>query len=130
MSVKVNELHYVRVYADAQGESHFEDCVLELTEADFAPPAPPLRLSQGIAVNQLVFLRSPDIWDGNWHPSPRRQWLMLLTGAIRSEVSDGEIRDFTAGDVILLEDTTGKGHQTWLTSSEPFLIASAQVAKG
>ena len=31
---------YVRVYADDKGESHFEDVAIELSEVDFAPPAP------------------------------------------------------------------------------------------
>lgn len=37
----VDYVKYVRVYADATGESHFEDLEMALTPMDFAPPAPP-----------------------------------------------------------------------------------------
>ena len=36
---------YVRIYADAAGESHFENVAIVLAEADFAPPAPPVFVS-------------------------------------------------------------------------------------
>jgi len=40
---------------------------------------------------------------------------------------DGETRTFTAGAVLLLEDTTGKGHQTRVTSAEPGLTAMCHL---
>ena len=36
------EFHYHRVYADDQGESHFEDVTVPMKTVDYAPPAPPL----------------------------------------------------------------------------------------
>ena len=36
---------YVRLYADADGESHFLDEEMELRSVNFAPPAPPLNVS-------------------------------------------------------------------------------------
>ncbi len=38
-------MKYVRVYADATGESHFQDLEMALTPVDFAPPAPPINVS-------------------------------------------------------------------------------------
>jgi uncharacterized cupin superfamily protein len=38
--------------------------------------------------------------------------MVMMRGAIEVTVSDGESRTFAAGDVILVEDTTGKGHTT------------------
>jgi len=38
-------MKYTRVYADENGESHFEDVEVEFSPVDFAPPAPPLDLS-------------------------------------------------------------------------------------
>ena len=37
-------MKYTRVYADSNGESHFEDVEVEFSSVDFAPPAPPLEL--------------------------------------------------------------------------------------
>ena len=47
----------------------------------------------------------------------------MLEGAIEIEVADGEIRRFSIGDIILLEDVSGKGHDTRVVSEEPALFA-------
>lgn len=36
----------------------------------------------------------------------------MLDGEIELEVSDGKIRRFIAGDILLMEDVSGKGHRT------------------
>jgi quercetin dioxygenase-like cupin family protein len=38
--------------------------------------------------------------------------IFCLSGEIEAEVSDGEVRRFGPGAVILLEDTSGPGHIT------------------
>jgi hypothetical protein len=40
-----------------------------------------------------------------------------MSGELEVEVSDGEIRRFSAGSLVLLEDTTGKGHLTRVVGS-------------
>ncbi len=46
----------------------------------------------------------------NWHPAPRRQYIVNLDDGVRITASDGESRLIGAGEVLLVEDTTGKGH--------------------
>lgn len=105
-------MQYTRLYADADGESHFEDVSVELSSVDFAPPAPPLDVSSPTPADQYVFFRAPAGWDGDWHPAPRRQLFVGIAGEFEVETSDGEVRRFGAGDVALLEDVSGKGHGT------------------
>ena len=50
--------------------------------------------------------------------------MVLLAGRVGCQVSDGEIRVMHAGDVALLEDTTGKGHTTWHESDEPTVFVA------
>ena len=54
------------------------------------------------------------LYDYDWHPAPRRQFIVLLDGEIEIEVSSGEPRKriFHGGDVLLMEDTAGRGHRT------------------
>jgi len=40
----------------------------------------------------------------------RRQYIVNLDGGVQITASDGESRVIGAGEVILVEDTTGKGH--------------------
>ena len=105
-------MQYTRLYADADGESHFEDVAVELSSVDFAPPAPPLDVSSPMPADQYVFFRAPAGWDGDWHPAPRRQLFVGIAGELEVEMSDGEVRRFGAGDLALLEDVSGKGHVT------------------
>ena len=103
-------MQYTRLYADEDGVSHFEDQEFELTEADFAPPAAPLLMSSPIESTRTVFWAVPAGWDGDWHPAPSRQFFVQIAGELEVEAGDGKVRRFTTGDVVLLEDTTGRGH--------------------
>ena len=104
---------YVRVYADDKGESHFEDVAIELSsKVDFAPPAPPAFVSGPRDAAKVMFFSAPAGWDGTWHPTPKRQFMAVLKGEFEVTVSDGETRVFVLGDVLLLEDLSGKGHYT------------------
>lgn len=62
-------------------------------------------------------------WHGDWHPAPRRELVIYLSGEGEIEASDGEVRELTPGTVLLAEDTRGKGHITRVTgSSEVSLV--------
>lgn len=105
-------MKYTRIYADAAGDSHFEDVNVTVAPFEFAPPAPPLNLAAPIESDYMILCEIPPGWAGEWHPTPRRQFCFQLSGSVEVEVSDGEIREFPAGSILLLEDTAGRGHQT------------------
>jgi hypothetical protein len=122
-----NGLKYTRVYADAEGESHFEDVEVGMNEVVFAPPAPPLKLSEFIESSKFSFLSAEPGWFGDWHPAPKRQFVLYLQGEIEAEVSDGEIRRFGPGSATLAEDTTGKGHRSRVIGDQEVLLAVVQL---
>ena len=62
--------------------------------------------------DRCVFLELPVGWYGDWHPTPVRQWLVLMSGECEFEAGDGEKEIRKTGDLVLLDDTSGKGHQT------------------
>src|SRR5262245_61304248 len=109
-------VNYVRLYADANGESHFEDVEIDLASTNYAPPAPPLDLSPFTPATQFGFMRAPAGWSSDWHPSSARSIFFVLTGDWEVTASDGETRRFTAGSVLLAEDTDGKGHTSRVLS--------------
>ena len=120
-------MKYVRLYADEAGESHFEDRAAPLASVDFAPPAPPLDVSAPEAASRFLFLSAPAGWAGEWHPVPRRQWMLYLAGEIEVEASDGELRRFGPGSVTLVEDTTGTGHRSRVVGGTAALLAVVQL---
>ena len=111
-------MRYTRIYADARGESHFEDAEIELNEAAYAPPAPPFFVSPPSPASALAWTTIPPGWFGDWHPTPRLQWWFQLAGEVEVVVSDGETRRFVAGSIVRVEDTTGRGHTTRVVGEE------------
>ena len=105
-------MNYTRIYCYADGESHFEDVSVNVAPVDFAPPAPPLNMAAPLEAERTILCAFPAAWVGDWHPTPRRQFCILLSGELEVIVSDGEKRWFPTGSLILLEDTAGKGHFT------------------
>ena len=127
MEEKLRTLEFLRIYADRDACSHFETEIISLELHDYAPPAPPLYLSSKELSVANMFLELPVGWDGDWHPTPVRQWLVLISGTCEFEVEDGEKRLQNAGDVVLLEDTAGKGHKTRVIGDEPVRMAAIQL---
>lgn len=105
--------HYVRIWSDRAGESHFEDVSLETAVSPAEPGVAELWVSAHVGVDRAHFVtvqafdQEPD-----WHCAPRRQFVVFLDGWVRITVSDGESRTLPAGTVVLVEDVTGRGHVT------------------
>ena len=96
-----------RLYVDAQGESHFEDTEVPLTESTRAG-----RLSARLPATGIIFREVQPEYDLDWHPAPQRQYIINLDAGVQITASDGEMRRIGAGEVILVEDTWGKGHRS------------------
>ena len=94
-----------RLYADKDGESHFQDVDVEYIESTRAG-----RLSARLPATGIIFREVAPDYDLDWHPAPRRQYIINLDAGVQITASDGEARRIGAGEVILVEDTWGKGH--------------------
>ena len=88
------------LYTDAGGQSHFRDIEVEWVEERRGS-----KLSKRLLATGIIFRHDID-----WHPAPRRQYIINLDAGVKITASDGESRVIGTGEVILVEDTTGKGH--------------------
>lgn len=113
---------YFRIYADEEGDSHFEDMQVTFEPADFVPPAPPVLMSSLEPATKYGFERVHPGWHAEWHPAPQRVLAIYLAGEGEMEASDGEVRGLRAGTVLLAEDTTGKGHISRVTGTDEMLV--------
>ena len=118
---------YPRLYAGADGESHFEDIEIDLASTDYARSAPPLDLSSFTPATQIGFMRAPAGWSSDWHLSSSRNIFFVLSGEWEVTASDGEARRFAAGSVLLVEDTRGKGHASRVMSDTDSLAVMVQL---
>jgi hypothetical protein len=67
----------------------------------------------------IVFRHTPATYDYSWHNAPRRQFIVNLDGDVEVEVSSGEKRVITRGQVFFVEDITGKGHYSRSVDGRP-----------
>jgi hypothetical protein len=98
-------LKYVRIFTGPDNLSHFEDIEVDLADQGQGSLLSKLFPSTGINMR-----RNNMNYDLDWHPAPRRQFVVNLTGQVEITASDGEKRTFGAGSIMLADDTTGKGH--------------------
>jgi hypothetical protein len=103
-----------RVYADAAGESHFGELDVPLEDA-----GPIGRLSERLPVRSIIFRENDADYDFDWHCAPQRQYILMLDGEIELETSDGEKQRFRGGDILLVEDISGRGHRTRTVNNQP-----------
>jgi hypothetical protein len=112
-------MRYLRVYASANGDSRFEDVELQGTLTHIVDGVPPLLVSGPFACREITFVEQPkDASDGQVHVAPRKQWIIILSGHFAITTTDGDRRTVGPGDVVLAEDTAGKGHLTTRISGD------------
>lgn len=97
------KIHHL--YTDENGESHFEDIEIKYVET-----TPSGRFSERLPATGIIFREVQPSYDLDWHNAPRRQYIINLDNGVQITASDGEARIINAGEVILVEDVTGKGH--------------------
>ena len=124
-------MQVTEIYADAAGETHFRKKTVDLALRDFAPPAAPIGVSAEEIMTTGLFLEAPPGWDKSFHPTPRRQYAILLSGTITVTVTDGTVIEAGPGEVLLLNDTDCRGHLTQVQGDRPavfFLVGFAEDA--
>lgn len=93
------------LYTDENGESHFRDIEIEWEEErNFS------KYSKKMPATGVIFRETSGDYDLDWHPAPRRQYIVNLDAGAKLTASDGETRIIGAGEIILVEDIDGKGH--------------------
>ena len=96
-----------RLYTDTTGTSHFESYNLTMDE----------QTGMGFISNEekdvstFYFQNTLPHQEWEFRSVTKKIYILIISGEIELEVSDGEKRGFKGGDVVLLDDHTGKGHK-------------------
>jgi len=93
-----------RIYTGTDGLSHVEDIVLDTKTV--------MEKVTGVEVRVGQPGRFSD-----WHVGPQRQYIINLAGSGQLEVAEGKV-DLPPGSMEYIDDLTGKGHTTRITSKE------------
>jgi quercetin dioxygenase-like cupin family protein len=65
--------------------------------------------------------RTPPGFSIGWHVEKRRQYVITLSGRGEIDVAGGKKIILTPGTILLVENTTGKGHQTRVLGDKPWV---------
>ncbi len=103
-----------RLYTGTDGESHFEDMEIPLHSGDRFGS-----LSALFPVTGLLFRETAADYEYDWHTAPRRQFIIMLDAGVEITVGDGTRRIIDAGEILLAEDTSGRGHLSRALNNRP-----------
>jgi hypothetical protein len=84
-----------RIYTGDDGQSHFQAIDLAKTQ-DW---------TKGMPTTNITFREAPVGNFQDWHPAPRRQFVIILSGQLEIGFGDGTKQVFGPGDARLVEDT-------------------------
>ena len=98
-------MHIHDLYADAKGETHFRDIEIEP-----ATEGPGGKVSGRFPATGVVVRTTEGSYIYDWHTAPQRQYVINLDAAVKVTASDGQSRVIGPGEILLVEDTRGKGH--------------------
>ncbi|WP_344424990.1 hypothetical protein [Pseudonocardia ailaonensis] len=108
-------LRLPRIVATADGGSSFDEFELPVSSG--------LDGAHEIPIACAAFARLPAGAFADWHPSARRRLVVTLEGAADLVTTDGSVRHAIPGSVMMLDDVTGKGHQTFVhAQAERFML--------
>lgn len=108
-----------RIYTGEDDKSHIDD---------MTPDDP---FWDSVKTASTLFLKEfPPGTFLDWHPAPRKQVVIILSGRLEHAFRDGSRRTFGPGDVRVLVDTTGEGHTTRVLGEESVVVAVVPLADG
>lgn len=116
-------MEIVRLYTGPDRQSHFEE-----VKPSFGGERQLLTTVPQPA-SMVAFRCAPPGTVLDWHPAPRRQYVVTLSGQWEIECGDGAVRRFKAGDVMLAEDLTGQGHVSRVVGNEPHIFMTVPLAE-
>jgi hypothetical protein len=96
-----------RIYTGPDGKTKAEEITLPLKPRDGGSET-----SATISVTSMQFRHTTPAYDLDWHPAPRRQVVVTLSGESEIELEGGRKMRFGPGHILLAEDTTGQGHKS------------------
>ena len=56
----------------------------------------------------------------DWHPAPRKQYVITLTGTVEFTFGHGDVLIVKPGDVFLANDLEGEGHKWCILGDDPW----------
>ncbi|KAK3239473.1 hypothetical protein CYMTET_50597, partial [Cymbomonas tetramitiformis] len=100
------QVPYTHLWCSADGETHVQECFMSDFVLKGYSNAPQAVREDGVPTpDKIAFTQVPVGWDNPWHPCPKTQFVITLSGSWYVTTSDGSRREFTTGDVLFQDNT-------------------------
>ncbi len=119
-------LTYDHLYVGEDGETHFKTVTVDYKRFKYASNIPPVWAAPEGRWNAqyLMLAGNSPAWDARpLHPPRHRQIFIVLTGSTAFVASDGEVREYGPGQMVLMEDNNSKGHGSFVPSKGNSMVA-------
>jgi hypothetical protein len=114
-----------RIYTGPDGKTKVEEYEIPLKGQGRGT-----ELSETVTVENLQFRRTNQDYYADWHPAPRRQYVVTLSGESEIELEGGRKIRLGPGHILLAEDTTGQGHISRAVGSKDRISLFITLADG
>jgi quercetin dioxygenase-like cupin family protein len=105
----------VRIWTESDGNSHFEEGVIDLREGARGDS-----LTHAVGATNISFQETRSGGSFEWHKDPIPRFVITLSGVLEFETHGGERFTIRPGDLLLAEDNTGTGHRWKLIGDDPW----------
>jgi hypothetical protein len=95
----------------ADGDSHFWQMEIHLN-ASPTPSGSVLNRSDIFPLVGSMIMELPEGLVMDWHTSPQPSFVVVLSGMVQSETSDGAKQNWGTGEMFFTDDRDGRGHRT------------------
>jgi hypothetical protein len=114
-----------RIYTGPDGKTKAEELEVPLKAQGRGT-----ELSQTVPATSVQFRRTNQDYYIDWHPAPRRQFVVTLSGESEIELEGGKKLRLGPGHILLAEDTTGQGHISRAVGSRDRISLFIPLADG
>ena len=118
-------LKVTRIYTGPDGKTKVEESTIPLKARDSGSET-----SASIPVTSMLFRHTTPAYNLDWHPAPRRQMVVTLSGESEIELEGGRTMRFGPGHILLAEDTTGQGHKSRAVPGTDRIALDIVLAEG
>ena len=125
-----NTLTYLHLYTDGAGETHFAEKEFEFKHLPHVENRDSIMTHEISGVQRAILYKLTSGAVEDWHTAPRKQLACVIQGMADITASDGEVRRLRPGSIVLIDDTTGKGHITTHVGDEDHIAMMIPITTG
>jgi len=102
----------IRFVPAPDGGSQFVEVDIPIDNASTDAFGRVIRRSAILTAQSTMLGEMPEGLNQDWHPASRRQLLIVLSGTVEVETSDGTKHRWSNGEMFLADDVGSRGHRT------------------